>query len=115
LNRLSRNKQHTARPVALFSGITIAKHRGFKSGSPLEEGWMSQMEQEMEQDLSARIRERAYEIWIASGYRDGEAKQHWLAAERGNLIGSAIRSRGKGSCKVGQRPYDQTISCSPSV
>jgi uncharacterized protein YebE (UPF0316 family) len=32
-------------------------------------------------DLSERIRERAYEIWIASG-RDGEADQHWLAAEQ---------------------------------
>ena len=37
---------------------------------------------QMEPDLSDRIRERAYEIWIASGYRDGEAQQHWLAAER---------------------------------
>jgi hypothetical protein len=36
----------------------------------------------MHQDLSERIRERAYEIWIASGYRDGEADQHWLAAEQ---------------------------------
>ena len=35
-----------------------------------------------ETDLSDRIRERAYEIWIASGYRSGEAEQHWLAAER---------------------------------
>jgi DUF2934 family protein len=47
-----------------------------------KEAWMSEMEREMEQDLSARIRERAYEIWTASGYRDGEAEQHWLAAER---------------------------------
>jgi hypothetical protein len=38
------------------------------------------MEQVMQQDLSERIRERAYEIWIASG--DGEADQHWLAAEQ---------------------------------
>ena len=35
-----------------------------------------------ETDLSDRIRERAYEIWIASGYRSDEAEQHWLAAER---------------------------------
>ena len=28
------------------------------------------MEQEMEEDLFDRIRDRAYEIWIASGYRD---------------------------------------------
>jgi hypothetical protein len=40
------------------------------------------MEQVMQQDLSERIRERAYEIWIASGHRDGEADQHWLAAEQ---------------------------------
>jgi hypothetical protein len=41
-----------------------------------------QMEPEPEQDLSDRIRERAYEIWVANGHRDGEAEQHWLAAER---------------------------------
>ena len=35
-----------------------------------------------ETDLSDLIRERAYEIWIASGYRSDEAEQHWLAAER---------------------------------
>ena len=35
-----------------------------------------------DQDLSERIRERAHQIWIASGYRDGEADQHWLAAEQ---------------------------------
>ena len=40
------------------------------------------MEPEPEQDLSDRIRERAYEIWVANGHRDGEAEQHWLAAER---------------------------------
>jgi hypothetical protein len=43
---------------------------------------MSQIEQLMHQGLSERIRERAYEIWIASGCRDGEADQHWLAAEQ---------------------------------
>jgi len=51
---------------------------------------MSQMEQVMQQDLSERIRERAYEIWIASGHRDGEADQHWLAAEQEIL--SSLRS-----------------------
>jgi len=48
---------------------------------------MSQMEQEIEQNLSDRVRERAYEIWIASGYRDGDAEQHWLAAE-GEILSS---------------------------
>jgi Protein of unknown function (DUF2934) len=42
-----------------------------------------------ERNLSDRIRERAYEMWIASG-RDGEAEQHWLAAEREIL--SALQS-----------------------
>ena len=36
----------------------------------------------MDQILTHRIRERAYEIWAANGYRDGDAEQHWLAAER---------------------------------
>src|ERR1700720_3393848 len=51
---------------------------------------MSRMEQEMEEDLLDRIRDRAYEIWIASGYRDDEAEQHWLTAEREIL--SALQS-----------------------
>jgi hypothetical protein len=36
----------------------------------------------MERNLSDRIRERAYEIWLSGGCRDGEAEQHWLAAEQ---------------------------------
>jgi hypothetical protein len=35
----------------------------------------------MDRNLTDRIRERAYEIWFAAGCRDGEAEQHWLAAE----------------------------------
>ena len=62
------------------------------------------MEQVMHQDLSERIRERAYEIWIASGYRDGEADQHWLAAEQEILFRPALRGRGKDSRKADQRP-----------
>jgi hypothetical protein len=42
----------------------------------------------MDENLSERIRERAYEIWAASGHRDGEAEQHWLAAEREILAAS---------------------------
>jgi len=40
------------------------------------------MELEMEHNLSDQVRLRAYGIWIASGYRDGEAEEHWLTAER---------------------------------
>jgi hypothetical protein len=42
----------------------------------------------MDQDLSDRIRERAYEMWFASGCPDSEAEQHWLAAERELLSAS---------------------------
>ena len=60
----------------------------------------------MELDLSDRIRERAYEIWIESGYRDGEAEQHWLAAEQEVLSALAAvpsapakRARGRATPK----------------
>ncbi len=36
----------------------------------------------MEQTLEHRIRQRAYEIWHALGQADGQADEHWLAAER---------------------------------
>ena len=36
----------------------------------------------MKNTLEDRIRERAYAIWSAHGRIDGEADQHWLAAER---------------------------------
>ncbi len=62
------------------------------------------MEQVMHQDLSERIRERAYEIWIASGYRDGEAEQHWLAAEQEILSGPRSAAVAKTSLKADQRP-----------
>ena len=36
----------------------------------------------MELTLHDRIRERAYQIWNASGRVHGKAEQHWVAAER---------------------------------
>jgi Protein of unknown function (DUF2934) len=44
----------------------------------------------MDQTLENRIRERAYEIWTAHGYADGQADQHWLAAEREILAAATI-------------------------
>lgn len=35
----------------------------------------------MDHNLTQRIRERAYELWAASGCPNGEAEQHWFAAE----------------------------------
>jgi hypothetical protein len=35
----------------------------------------------MDETLNHRIRERAYEIWAMNGCPEGQADQHWLAAE----------------------------------
>jgi hypothetical protein len=35
----------------------------------------------MDQSLENRIRERAYEIWVAHDCVHGQADQHWLTAE----------------------------------
>jgi hypothetical protein len=43
----------------------------------------------MDKSLETRIRERAYELWTADGCADGQAEQHWLAAEREILTTSA--------------------------
>ena len=53
----------------------------------------------MDENLSDRIRERAYEIWAASSHRDGEAEQHWLAAEREILAASLTAVPVKTSAK----------------
>jgi Protein of unknown function (DUF2934) len=36
----------------------------------------------MEPSLEERIRERAYALWLENGCAEGNAEQHWLAAER---------------------------------
>ena len=83
--------------TAARRGCTINQNHIAKL--PLEKHRLSQMDQEMEQDLSDRIRERAYEIWIASGYRDGEAEQHWVVAEREILSALQCAAVGKASAK----------------
>lgn len=43
-------------------------------------------------DLEQAIRERAYHLWIESGCQEGQADQHWLAAQRsilGALLGAS--------------------------
>ena len=44
----------------------------------------------MEPALEQRVRERAYEIWDATGREDGRADEHWLSAER-ELLASVRR------------------------
>ena len=36
----------------------------------------------MQNNIEERIRERAYAIWSDNGRIEGQADQHWLAAER---------------------------------
>lgn len=57
----------------------------------------------MEQTLEHRIRERAYEIWHANGCADGNANEHWLAAEREVLSASlalTVASEATATCKA---------------
>ena len=53
----------------------------------------------MDQSLENRIRERAYEIWIAQGCVHGQADQHWLAAEREILAASTAALASKSAPK----------------
>jgi hypothetical protein len=46
------------------------------------------------QDLEQAIRERAYHLWAADGYRDGNADAYWLAAQR-ELLASSLESVGR--------------------
>ena len=46
----------------------------------------------MEQMLEQRIRIRAYEIWHSQGCAEGNADEHWLAAER-EVLASAMTAQ----------------------
>ena len=45
----------------------------------------------MQHTLEHRIRERAYEIWSMNGRVDGNAVDHWLAAEREMLSSTSFQ------------------------
>ena len=45
------------------------------------------------QDLEQAIRERAYDLWIASGCENGNAEIHWLAAQR-EVLGAKLNAVG---------------------
>ena len=34
------------------------------------------------QEMEQAIRERAYQLWVESGFEQGNADAHWLAAQR---------------------------------
>jgi hypothetical protein len=46
------------------------------------------------QDLEQAIRERAYSLWIESGRPDGNAEEHWLAAQR-DVLSATLRTFGR--------------------
>jgi hypothetical protein len=58
----------------------------------------------MERELSERIRERAYEMWLANGCREGGAEQDWLFAEREILSARSPGSSAVVAETVGDRP-----------
>jgi Protein of unknown function (DUF2934) len=59
----------------------------------------------MDQSLENRIRERAYEIWVATDCAHGQADQHWLEAEREVLAAStAALAREPAPKKKGRSP-----------
>jgi Protein of unknown function (DUF2934) len=47
----------------------------------------------MEQALEERIRERAYEIWNATGKTHGQADEQWLDAEREVLAAGGLSTK----------------------
>jgi hypothetical protein len=57
----------------------------------------------MDQSLEDRIRERAYEIWTAHGCVDGQADQHWLAAEREILASATTALAGNSASQKGRQ------------
>jgi hypothetical protein len=57
----------------------------------------------MELLLHHRIRRRAYELWDTGGRLDGQAEQHWLAAEREVLEQMNAHAAGAPLCPHGAR------------
>jgi DUF2934 family protein len=65
----------------------------------------------MDRNWSDRIRERAYEIWLAADCRHGEAEQHWFAAERETLARSSlIPKAANAAAKVKRKPRNHKRS-----
>ena len=57
----------------------------------------------MEQALEERIRERAYEIWNATGRMHGHADEQWIAAEREVLAAESLSAKSLPPRKTGRR------------
>ena len=46
------------------------------------------------QDMEQAIRERAYLLWVESGFEQGNADAHWLAAQR-EILGASLMEIGR--------------------
>lgn len=49
-------------------------------------------------DLEQAIRERAYQLWLASGREHGRAEQHWLDAQR-EILSEKLCAVARVTCK----------------
>jgi hypothetical protein len=49
----------------------------------------------MGHELEQRIRERAYELWVMSGYSHGRDEEHWCAAEREVIAAMPLPAKAK--------------------
>ena len=56
----------------------------------------------MDTAFEKRVRERAYEIWMASGMQSGSEDLHWLCAEQ------AVMSEGNKACAKVAKPAKAT-------
>jgi hypothetical protein len=61
----------------------------------------------MEQALEERVRERAYEIWSATGRMHGHADEQWLAAER-EVLAESLSTKSVPPRKSGGRARSVT-------
>ncbi|HEX3893529.1 MAG TPA: DUF2934 domain-containing protein [Terracidiphilus sp.] len=69
-------------------------------------------------ELTQRIRERAYELWITSGSADGNSEVNWLAAEKEILstnpatppAKSNVKKSSKGGTGSRKRANDSTVT-----
>jgi hypothetical protein len=59
------------------------------------------------QDMEQAIRERAYQLWVESGFEHGNAEAHWLSAQREVLAASLAeigRVTASGAGEVAAKP-----------
>jgi Protein of unknown function (DUF2934) len=68
---------------------------------------------DMEQSSHDRIRERAYEIWSVSGCMNGQADQHWLAAEREVLAEMTAHTAAKTASRTSGRRTREEANIAP--